>query len=57
MAKRRERPCIAYLHIAVRLSAMEKAFYFFAYTALKQVQQVVRLILNPQGQCDFHFAL
>jgi solute carrier family 25 (peroxisomal adenine nucleotide transporter), member 17 len=29
-------------------SAMEKAFYFFAYTALKQVHQIVRVILYPQ---------
>jgi solute carrier family 25 (peroxisomal adenine nucleotide transporter), member 17 len=30
-------------------SAMEKAFYFFAYTALKQVHQIVRVILHPQA--------
>lgn len=28
-------------------SAMEKAFYFFAYTALKQVHQLIRSISNP----------
>ena len=28
-------------------SSMEKAFYFFAYTALKQVHSVVRTILSP----------
>jgi hypothetical protein len=28
-------------------SAMEKAFYFFAYTALKQVHQVLRTIVSP----------
>ena len=29
-------------------SGMEKAFYFFAYTALKQVHQLARAISNPQ---------
>ena len=28
-------------------SSMEKAFYFFAYTALKQVHQFVRSVANP----------
>jgi hypothetical protein len=28
-------------------SSLEKAFYFFSYTALKQVHQVIRSIANP----------
>jgi adenine nucleotide transporter 17 len=28
-------------------SALEKAFYFFAYTSLKQVHQFVRVMVNP----------
>jgi hypothetical protein len=30
-------------------SAMEKAFYFFAYTTLKQVHQLVRSIASPEN--------
>jgi adenine nucleotide transporter 17 len=30
-------------------SAMEKAFYFFAYTALKQVHQIVQTLVSPSS--------
>ena len=30
-------------------SAMEKAFYFFAYTALKNVHSTIRSIMNPRN--------